>query len=125
MKTKSSKIFFAYLPSFLWAGIIFIFSSQSSLASLDLSILDFIFKKSAHMFVYFVLYFLLYRAISKTVNQKYQKHFWIFTFILCLVYAFSDEFHQSLVPGRQPTFRDVGYDSLGMLLAFSRIYHYI
>lgn len=124
MKEKIISIGLAYFPVFLWAAIIFLLSSQSVLASLDLSVADFIFKKSAHIFVYAVLFFLLFRANYLT-NQSSSKINWTIVFSICLIYAISDEVHQSLVPGRHAAIRDIAYDSLGMLIAFCRIYHYI
>ena len=38
-------------------------------------------------------------------------------FIFCVLYAATDEFHQSFVGGRGPSVRDVGIDSLGVLIA--------
>lgn len=114
-----------YTPVILWALLIFIFSSQTVLASLSLSVPDFIFKKTAHMFVFGVLYFLLFRALVNTFDQKHSKIFWLLAFSFCLLYAISDEYHQSFTPGRHPSLRDIGYDSLGMFIAFTRIYHYI
>jgi len=113
----------AYLPVLAWAGLIFYLSSQSVLAGLEINVLDFIFKKSAHMFVYFVLYFLTFRA-ELMINEQ-RKNRWLVPIIICLLYALSDEFHQSFTPGRHASFRDIGFDSLGVLIAFMRIYHYI
>lgn len=35
---------------------------------------------------------------------------------LCILYAASDEFHQSFVPGRGPRVMDIGIDTLGSLV---------
>lgn len=113
----------AFLPSLIWAGVIFIFSAQQVLPSLHLSTLDFLFKKSAHMFVYGVLYWLVYRGLSQVDTPSSQK--WWIAMIICLIYAASDEFHQSLVSGRSATLRDVGYDFLGAGLVLLRKKDYI
>lgn len=123
MRKKITSLLIAYLPAILWASLIFVLSSQSVLASLELSIADFILKKFAHIFVYFVLYYLLFRA--NYLNTKQTKFSFILPLLICFIYAISDELHQSLTPGRHATIRDIGYDSLGMMLAFLRIYHYI
>ncbi len=115
----------AFFPPVAWAGFIFILSSNSALAGFDISVLDFVFKKLSHMFVYAVLYVLLHRGIIMTFDKKYEKKYWLFAFLFVLIYAVSDEYHQSLVPGRYPTLRDVGYDMLGASLAFLRLYKYI
>lgn len=106
-------------PVIVWASIIFYFSSLSSLPSAEKIWWDFIFKKSAHMFEYAILYLLVARAL----NQHPKKY--LLAFILCIPYAVSDEFHQSFTPGRFPKPTDVGFDTLGMAIAFLRLKHFI
>lgn len=115
----------AYFPVVAWAVVIYTLSAQTVLAGFDVSIFDFIFKKSAHMFVYAVLYVLLYRAINLTTDHKFRYLQLLLPLLIGIVYAMSDELHQSTVPGRFATLRDVGYDTLGMGIAFLRIYRYI
>ena len=117
-KKKKTILFYfkAYLPSILWASIIFTFSNQGKLPSFNLSILDFISKKSAHMFVYAVLYYLLFIAYLKTNPKKaMKKENFLWPLLIALIYALSDEFHQSMIKGRHPSNRDVAYDFLGMM----------
>lgn len=109
------KYFLAYLTPTLWAGLIFLLSAQESLPGFSVSLYEFIFKKSAHMFVYAVLYFLLFRAYQKTNDKQNKKKKYIIPILICLLYTFTDELHQSTVPGRHATFRDIGYDTLGIL----------
>lgn len=109
------KYFLAYSLPTLWAGFIFFLSDQQILPGLSISLYDFIFKKSAHMFVYAVLYVLLFRAYKITNGNKITGKHYLFPILISLVYALVDEFHQSTVPGRHPTIRDVGYDMLGVL----------
>jgi VanZ family protein len=119
-KLKVSTIknyFLAYLTPALWAVFIFLLSAQQSLPGFSVSIYDFLFKKSAHMFVYAVLYLLLFRAYQKTNNNKIDKKNYIFPILISLLYALSDELHQSTIPGRHPTLRDTGYDMLGVSTA--------
>lgn len=106
-----------YLPVLTWCGFIFLLSSQSNLPGASTAVLDFIFKKSAHMFVYAVLYWLIYRAI----NADREKPIYLIPLLLCLLYAATDELHQSLTPGRTATFRDIGYDVLGMGISMLKL----
>jgi VanZ family protein len=115
----------AYLPPILWACVIFAFSAQTNLQGAELSVLDFLIKKCAHMFVYGVLYLLFYRAIQLSSPSKDTAWSWILPLLFCFGYAISDEFHQSLVPGRYASPRDIGYDMLGALLVWLKIYNYI
>ena len=43
-------------------------------------------------------------------------------FVLSLLYAISDELHQTFVPGRSGRLTDVGFDSLGALLALGLVW---
>lgn len=123
----------AILPPILWAGMIFLFSHQSILPGFSLSVLDFLFKKSAHVFVFGVLYLLIWRAgflikfnakkLDSSLMPSYQN--WWLPLAIVIIYAVSDELHQSLVSGRSASLRDVGFDTLGASLMMLKIYHYI
>ncbi|GIK84044.1 MAG: teicoplanin resistance protein VanZ [Patescibacteria group bacterium] len=115
----------AFVPPTLWAIIIFLFSSQTTLPGFEESAYDFIFKKLAHITVYLVLYLLVFRAVKLTSNEKNKNTLLLVPITICLLYAISDEFHQSLVPGRYATLRDIGYDMLGVSIAFLKKYGYI
>jgi hypothetical protein len=106
----------AYLPSVLWAALIFILSDQTRLPGFNISLLDFLFKKMAHMFVYAVLYYLIFRAyqITHPKESLTRKHY-LWPLFLTLFYAISDELHQSVVSGRYASTRDLAYDFLGMM----------
>ena len=119
------QILTAVLPPIIWAIVIFIFSSQTSLPGFDESVYDFVFKKLAHIFVYLVLYLLVFRAVKITIYEKLHAIILTAPLLICLLYASSDEFHQSLVPGRYATLRDIGYDMLGVVIAFLKKYRYI
>lgn len=119
--------FLAYLPAVIWASVIFILSHQSVLPSFEISAMDFIFKKSAHMFVYAVLYYLFLRASISTwpKNKKVTIWIWLWPLIFTLIYAIVDELHQSTVPGRHATARDVAYDMLGAITVLFKKLNYI
>jgi VanZ family protein len=106
--------FLAYSVQTLWADFIFILSAQAILPSLSISVYDFIFKKSAHMFVYAVLYALLFRAYQKTNGKEITRKSYLFPIFISLIYSLTDELHQGTVIGRHPTLRDIGYDMLGV-----------
>ncbi len=102
-------------------GLIFFLSSQKVLPSLEVSFYDFLFKKGAHIFVYGFLYFLFYRSFLVLNNNYLDLKFHFLIFIICLLYALSDEFHQLFVFGRQASIRDIGFDFIGMLIAFLKL----
>lgn len=120
----TSSPFVAFLPVFIWASFIFYLSSQQVLPSLTLDTWDFLFKKSAHVFCYGVLYFLLFRAFQKTTHLTGNR-VWLVPLFWTLAYAGFDEFHQSFTPDRHGTLRDVGFDTLGASLVIMRKFGYI
>jgi len=94
----------------IWMGLIFWFSSQSTLVSLPGNLLDTIFKKTSHMMAYAILWTLWWLATGRNT--------WL-AFAIAVGYAISDEFHQTFVPGRNGWWVDVCIDSIGALLAIA------
>ena len=115
----------AYLPPLIWAGVIFVISNQQMLPGTDVFIYDFLLKKSAHMFVYAIFYWLVYRGVQLTTSKASLFLHWTLPLVVCLIYAVSDEIHQSFVPGRYATLRDIGYDMVGAGVVFLKKYQYI
>lgn len=106
------KIFKLWLPVIIWAGIIFWLSSIPNLKT-NLEY-DFILRKIAHTVEYFILTLLLYRAFKGSFNMGIF-HLFIYPVTLSFFYAVSDEFHQSFVPARSASIRDVLIDTIGIL----------
>ncbi len=123
MNKRLINIFKAFAPATLWAIVIYIFSAQEVLPGLSLSISDFLLKKTAHIFVFAVLYLLMLKGFSSLGEAPIKA--WKKTMFICLMYAIIDELHQTIVPGRTGTVRDVGYDFLGISLAFMQKFRYI
>jgi len=84
-----------WVPSLLWAGLIFYLSSQSGV---HLPGTDFLFKdKFAHFFAYGVLCaFVMYGCDS----LKEADHARGIGLLAVIAYGFLDEIHQKFVPGR-------------------------
>ena len=97
----------------VWMAIIFWFSNQSTLFYLPESWLDTIFKKTSHAAAYGVLWTLWWLATGRRA--------WL-ALIITVGYAFSDEYHQTFVPGRHGQLFDVGIDTLGALLAMGLVH---
>lgn len=110
-----------WLPVLLWMGVIFVASSRSSLPFVLNKTADLVTKKAGHVTEYGVLAFLLRRAISKERGWPVLPSLGG-AFFLSLLYAVSDEFHQTFVPGRNGALTDVGFDVLGMLLALGLVW---
>lgn len=72
-----------------------------------------IIRKLAHFSIYALVGVWIMAFMSTFDIRLYKK--WIISMLVGVLYAASDEFHQSFVPGRGPSIVDVGIDSLGVL----------
>ncbi|KUK79466.1 MAG: Acetobutylicum phosphotransbutyrylase [Microgenomates bacterium 39_7] len=113
----------AFAPVIIWAAIIFFLSAQEMLPGFTLSVPDFLLKKTGHISVYAFLYLLTLRGFQKVGRPVHYS--WHISIAICFLYAILDELHQSTVPGRTATVRDVGFDLLGVSLAFLYKFRYI
>jgi VanZ family protein len=122
----------AWFPVALWAGVIFYFSTEAGsfsntagLLGVVVSLLfpDFtaahlaaghlLVRKIGHWCEYFILSLLALRALrtgSPPGRERTQS--WI-ALALVVIYAISDELHQSVVPGRTASLGDVAIDAFG------------
>jgi len=101
-----------WFPVIVWTGFIFILSSIPSLKSgLEQ---DFILRKIAHILEYTILTFLLFRAF-KFEGLKSGKAI-ILSMLIAFFYALSDEYHQTFIFGREGRIKDIGFDSIGILI---------
>jgi len=92
--------------------VIFLFSAQSSSQLPNFDWADKFVKKGGHVIGYAILALLYWRAFEFKRNKR-----WV-AWLLVLLYASTDEFHQSFVPGRHPTIWDVMiFDNLGALIS--------
>ena len=108
-----------WLPPIVWMALIFYFSSRFRVSATGKFLFDFIIFKTLHLVEYAILYFLLFRAFFSINKQKLTtNNKFIFPLLISILYAVSDEFHQTLVPTREGKIRDVFIDSLGILLMY-------
>ncbi len=101
-----------WFPALLMMMIIFAFSAQPKDDLPNLLGWDYFVKKAGHMIGYGLL------AVSYCHWLNYdKKHYWL-AWLMTLLYAATDEFHQSFVPGRGASVFDVLiFDNLGAVLA--------
>lgn len=131
---------FSYALVILWMGLIFLMSHQEAGTSaklssgftfyvekflillsgkedFDFSFLHFLSRKGAHFSAYFILGILILRALpSPTPGGG------LISLSLAMVYAASDEFHQTFVLGRSGEVKDILLDTTG---AFTGILLYL
>lgn len=72
---------------------------------------EFFIRKLAHFSVFCLLAFFTTRLVS-----VYRQKFFIIGLLLTILYAASDEFHQSFTADRTPLIQDVVIDSCGALV---------
>ena len=73
--------------------------------------------KLAHLAVYALLCLTLIYAFEDRYRRTAKGMVVGVSIIFCLMYGLSDEFHQSFIPGRSPSFSDVAADVIGASLA--------
>lgn len=106
-----------WLPPVVWMGIIFLASAQPTLPSVP-GRWDLLLKKTMHVAAYGGLAWLYMRALrgdelgrggldDTTVRAVSAG--------MALLYALSDEYHQTFVPGRNGSLIDVAIDGIGVL----------
>jgi VanZ family protein len=98
-------------------GVIFYFSSRSRITVSPQYVLNFLFFKSLHVIEYAVLYIFYVRALKNTTTIP-NKQSYVIAFLFLLLYASSDEYHQTFVATREGAPRDVIIDLLGASLVW-------
>lgn len=101
-----------WLPACLMMSVIFYFSSQPGNELPSFGSFDSIVKKGGHMLGYGLLSLSYWHGLGR--RPGYAKWAWL----LSLLYAFTDEYHQTYVSGRHPSPVDVFlFDGVGAALA--------
>jgi VanZ family protein len=83
---------------------------------LDVNELNLIVRKITHVFIFGILAILMYKSLV-AFNYSY-----ILSWVITVLYAVTDEWHQSFMPGRVAAYKDVLFDSLGAFIALLLIY---
>ncbi|AOY75613.1 VanZ family protein [Clostridium formicaceticum] len=129
-------IIISWISVLFWMGLIFYSSSRPAIqskemsrgvteivlqtiervapdraAELDMGRLHHLIRKNAHFFSYLVLGVLVLNALRRGGVVGFKGV--VIAFIICAMYAVSDEVHQLYVPGRSGEIRDVFIDSAG------------
>jgi VanZ family protein len=102
-----------WLPPLLVMAAIFALSAQPDLSS-GLGVIDVIGRKLIHAAEYALLCALWWRFLRELMPSRSAA---LAAFCVSLAYAVTDEYHQSLVEGRNGTPIDVAIDAAGAGLA--------
>lgn len=128
MAKQFMKKYYKWIPVIAWMIVIFIFSNEPAVVSDEKSrFVIYIFKslglnldsalgdlsnhfvrKAGHIIEYFTLYLLLLNAL---VEQLHKRRAALTALAMMIMYAASDEFHQTFIPGRAGRVSDVLIDS--------------
>jgi len=104
--------FWNWVPALVMMAVIFWFSSRPSSELPNFNWADGIIKKSGHVIGYALLAFFNWYGLG--LNTEKRGTAWQLT----ILYALTDEYHQSFVAGRHPSIWDVLiFDNLGALLS--------
>lgn len=135
-----SKRYLALFVLLAWMLLIFFMSSQVATTSSGLSgvfvepikpyapgftegILTTLVRKSAHVFLYFILGVLSINVFRDYIHDK--KKLIVASTAFVFLYAVSDEIHQMFVPGRSGQMGDVLIDSIAGLLGIMVCYYFL
>jgi VanZ family protein len=110
MNRSSAQTVLRWLPAIAWMAIIFWFSSQPDLPRPPSDLLNFLMRKGAHFGVYAVLALCYLYALGDWRRRP-------LALLLAVLYAISDEYHQSWTPKRVPAPTDVLIDTAGAITA--------
>jgi VanZ family protein len=105
---------FYWLALLIWMSLIFWFSHQPPVPGLPDALFDLLFKKLAHATAYGILMGLWWAALKGMPLSGGSRL--IVAFLLTLLYAVSDEWHQTFVSNRHGQLTDVLIDSIGILI---------
>ncbi|MFG6114124.1 VanZ family protein [Halobacillus sp. MO56] len=84
-------------------------------------LVEFFIRKGAHVTVFLILTLLIYYALTKTSQLSVSVRLaaaWVMT----VIYAITDEWHQGLTPNRTPYFGDVILDVTGAIIAVAILF---
>lgn len=149
LRRQQLQIILSWIAVLLWTFLIFTLSAQPALQSNGLSQkvtgviiekvsllvpldietsttsdlikrFNHIVRKGAHFSEYFVLGALVMNAMKTSKVPRFKA--FIFSVLICILYAISDEVHQLFVPGRGAQMIDVMIDSAGAIAGIGCIF---
>lgn len=114
--SKKTKQIFSWVAVAFYAATIFTLSSMSHplphMALIEKKHID----KLLHMTEYTIFSILLFKALSVTLNIRSAVKLTAIVFAVGILYAASDEWHQSFVPCRDCDVHDAMADGVGLLM---------
>ena len=105
-----------WIPAFLVMVIIFFISSLPASRLPYFGAWDLYIKKGGHALGFGLLGLAYYYALPQRLSVGYQ---WVLAFLMAILFALSDEFHQSFVEGRTSSLIDVVIDGVGAAVSLT------
>ena len=107
-----------WLPPLAWMELIFFLSAQPDLPHAPGPWLDTLLKKVGHAVAYGVLAWFYLRVLRQYFGgSRTLTVLRVVSVGLAVIYALSDEYHQTFVPGRNGNLFDVAVDGVGACVA--------
>ena len=108
---RRQPLIYYWIPLVAWMGLIFYLSAQPDFPRPEADWLGDLIGVVVHAFLFGVLAVLWARLLGE------RRHALVLAFLLTMLYALSDESHQSFVPGRHPDPLDLLWDGIGAAVA--------
>ena len=108
------KMILRWLPAVTMMVLIFIASSMPGDEVPEFGTIDLIIKKGGHLIGYALLAAACFMAAYG--GNKNAIRSVVISLCIAVVYAASDEYHQTFTPGRSPSVVDVGIDTAGAII---------
>lgn len=94
----------------------FFFFLPSNIINTDF--IGFIIRKIAHISEYFILNLLFYIGFYKNCQKISKNKLLLLSIVFSIIYSITDEIHQTFVPNRVGSYKDVIIDSMGCLIFY-------
>jgi uncharacterized protein YfiM (DUF2279 family) len=114
MQSTSFPTALRWVPALFMMVIIFLISSLPAYRIPYFGEYDVLIKKFAHALGYAMLGLAYFYALPRRISVTHKV---ILAFMMAILFALSDEFHQSFVEGRTSSLNDVVIDGCGTILA--------
>ena len=114
MSTKNLPGIVRWIPAVVIMGFIFFASSRTAGQIPFFGQYDVVYKKGGHAIGYALLGIAYYFALPPRLSSGYR---FFIALLMVVLFAGSDEFHQSFVEGRTSSLRDVAIDMAGAAIA--------
>ena len=116
MRTRELPLIVRWAPSIVMMGAIFFFSSLPASRVPSFGEWDLLIKKAGHASGYALLGLAYFFALPPRLSSPFR---WVLAMFMAILFALSDEFHQSFVQGRNSTIIDVGIDAIGAAITLT------